>query len=234
LTVSLPFLYSGKHWWHFDPQDGNPWSQLGQGNPCWSQLIVENGHPVTTGADLAAEVLRWYPALSRAKTGYMIHNPRLRAMFDIKGENLLGNLTARKDIFLKNDWEAKSDAPLRKIFVDQLKTLGRKQLPWQNGLNVKNFCCLSHPYCFPLVLIPFYCWQDRVDVYPMLQGTREDAVWNVCKNGFATVAKVDDGYYGKGMYFSSDLDYVLNMPRRPQARENLCWSPWSSLVTHFR
>jgi hypothetical protein len=34
----------------------------------------------------------------------------------------------------------------------------------------------------------------------MVQGTGEEAVWNICQNGFATVAKTDDGYYGKGIF----------------------------------
>lgn len=42
----------------------------------------------------------------------------------------------------------------------------------------------------------------------MVQGTREDAAWKISKNGFGTVASLDDGYYGRGIYFSSKLKYA--------------------------
>ena len=42
----------------------------------------------------------------------------------------------------------------------------------------------------------------------MIHGTREDAAFRVMEGGFGTVAGLDDGYYGRGMYFTSDLRYA--------------------------
>jgi len=43
----------------------------------------------------------------------------------------------------------------------------------------------------------------------MLHGTQDDAAWKISKNGFGTVASLDQGYYGKGIYFTSSLEYSL-------------------------
>jgi len=45
-------------------------------------------------------------------------------------------------------------------------------------------------------------------VLPVIQGTSENAAFRIIKNGFGTVASVDDGYYGRGMYFTSHLKYA--------------------------
>jgi len=45
-------------------------------------------------------------------------------------------------------------------------------------------------------------------IIPMLQGTTKEVVWKICSSGFTTVATLDDGYYGKGIYFSSCVDYA--------------------------
>ena len=42
---------------------------------------------------------------------------------------------------------------------------------------------------------------------PMLQGTSEGAVWQICQQGFGIVATTDEGYFGRGMYFTSKLSY---------------------------
>ena len=42
----------------------------------------------------------------------------------------------------------------------------------------------------------------------MIQGTTENAAWRIAKNGFGTVATMDKGYYGQGMYFTSQIAYA--------------------------
>jgi len=37
-----------------------------------------------------------------------------------------------------------------------------------------------------------------VPVVPAFQGTDNNAVWQICQTGFATVATLDDGWYGRG------------------------------------
>ena len=42
----------------------------------------------------------------------------------------------------------------------------------------------------------------------MFRGTSENAAFRIIKNGFGTVASVDDGFYGRGMYFTSSFKYA--------------------------
>ena len=44
----------------------------------------------------------------------------------------------------------------------------------------------------------------------MLQGTSEAAVWQICQQGFGVVGATDDGFYGRGVYFTSKLSYAAN------------------------
>jgi len=48
----------------------------------------------------------------------------------------------------------------------------------------------------------------------MLQGTSENAVWQICQQGFGVVAKTDKLFYGRGMYFTSKLTYAANYSQK--------------------
>jgi len=45
------------------------------------------------------------------------------------------------------------------------------------------------------------------DVMPVIQGTHENA-HRIAKNGFGTVATLDPGFFGQGIYFTSKLSYA--------------------------
>lgn len=64
---------------------------------------------------------------------------------------------------------------------------------------------------------PFF---KKLPVMPMLHGTVEQVAWKICQAGFSTVATLDDGYYGKGMYFTNSLDYALTYAKAVERRES--------------
>ena len=41
----------------------------------------------------------------------------------------------------------------------------------------------------------------------MIQGTDEVAAWNICENGFGTVASLDAGWYGQGLNLIFKFQY---------------------------
>jgi len=47
----------------------------------------------------------------------------------------------------------------------------------------------------------------------VVQGTSEDAAFRIIKNGFGTVASLDDGWYGRGMYFTTHAGYAAAYAR---------------------
>jgi len=52
-------------------------------------------------------------------------------------------------------------------------------------------------------------------VVPMLHATSESAVWQICQQGLAIVVKEnikDEGFFGRGLYLTSSLDYASSYP----------------------
>jgi len=49
----------------------------------------------------------------------------------------------------------------------------------------------------------------HVPVIPSIHGTSEDIAYNIIKTGFVALAKLDSGYYGKGIYFTTSAEYGL-------------------------
>ncbi len=44
---------------------------------------------------------------------------------------------------------------------------------------------------------------ESIKVVPLWHGTADSVVRNVCETGFAALATTDDGYFGKGLYFTN-------------------------------
>jgi len=50
---------------------------------------------------------------------------------------------------------------------------------------------------------------DSSPVLPVVHGTDMSIAWKIASGGFAALSKLDDGYYGKGIYFSTSAKYTL-------------------------
>jgi len=50
---------------------------------------------------------------------------------------------------------------------------------------------------------------DDVPILPAIHGTEGAIAWKICSSGFATLAVLDSGWYGSGIYFTSDARYAL-------------------------
>ena len=49
---------------------------------------------------------------------------------------------------------------------------------------------------------------------PAVQGTSENAAYRIAKNGFGTVASLDPGWYGQGIYFTSHMSYASQYAKK--------------------
>jgi len=59
-----------------------------------------------------------------------------------------------------------------------------------------------------------YEWNKDVQeqdtaILPVVHGTDKKIANMILTNGFAALSKIDDGWYGKGIYFSSNAQYVI-------------------------
>lgn len=48
----------------------------------------------------------------------------------------------------------------------------------------------------------------QLSIIPMFHGTSRQTAWHIVNGGFSTVVAQDEGFFGKGIYFSSDVDYA--------------------------
>jgi len=113
---------------------------------------------------------------------FAVSNEKLLTNFENYRDTLYAKHRANPGLFKKEDWMTMSEAEQRKEFITYHSNLSEK-----------------------------FSWNDKTRprvVLPMLQGTSEGAVWQICQQGFGVVGTTDDGYYGAGVYFTSKLGYA--------------------------
>jgi len=128
-----------------------------------------------------------------------VTNPELEDLFQSFQKIIAKRHEESPSLFKRNDWKNMERAAERKETLLQLNRRMARFRPKETS---------SQPEDPPLLRkdwnngrMPF--------VIPMVQGTSEDAAWKITRNGFGTLSKTDPGFYGKGVYFTSDLGYAL-------------------------
>eukprot|EP01114_Cavostelium_apophysatum_P019510 TRINITY_DN6310_c0_g1_i2.p1 TRINITY_DN6310_c0_g1~~TRINITY_DN6310_c0_g1_i2.p1 ORF type:complete len:939 (-),score=210.77 TRINITY_DN6310_c0_g1_i2:108-2924(-) len=116
---------------------------------------------------------------------FAVQNDDLERAFQIQLKILEDRLKNRANIFLSEDWRDKQRSDWRDWTLSRLKDYKSK---------------FSHH-------------TSSAKVIPVLHGTKADKAWSICRTGFAAVgiasdATTDAGYFGKGIYFTSHLDYA--------------------------
>ena len=126
---------------------------------------------------------------NRITKAFALDNRNLRSAFEAARQSISQRHKDSPSLFRREDWREEEDADLRRTFL------------WHLADGVTRF------------RMPSFNDGARLPVVPAIQGTTEDAAWKVAENGFGTVATRDQGYFGKGMYFTSDFDYAANYAR---------------------
>ena len=172
-------------WWSWAPDAS--WSVKGYAATPYHSLLVKEGSHIHQPAALdkfkdAARWLGFNP--DQAHKIFAISNHTLLTNFDNYRSTLQGKHRASGALFKKSDWISLPQSEQRKVFLDWFLTSAGK-FEWNNDP--------AKPKCVP-----------------MLQGTSKGAVWQICQQGFGVVATTDDGFYGRGVYFTSKLSYAAN------------------------
>jgi len=120
----------------------------------------------------------------KVKKALAVHNPGLLTRF----ENFLATLTDRQrnfpKLFNRKDW-INEDSGQKKFIADCLnKKISSIAWNKDNG--------------------------EKVSVIPVVHETSEQAVNAICSGGFATVASLDPGWYGQGIYVTSSIKYAAS------------------------
>jgi len=112
---------------------------------------------------------------------YAICNPGLYTAFDQYKHGLNEKFRVNSQLFLSYDWRNASDVAQKQHVCDNFQKY-KDKFPWNVGA--------------------------PVSVIPMLHGTTRETSWHIARTGLTTVSEVDDGYYGKGIYITSDCLYA--------------------------
>jgi hypothetical protein len=113
---------------------------------------------------------------------YAVHNPALEHMFEHYGDKLYNQWRVNPQLFRKEDWKL-SKKEHRQWMLNHLENYEQT---------------FTHNASKP------------VPIVPMIHGTSDKAVWQIIQTGFTTVSTLDEGWYGKGMYFTSYSEYASN------------------------
>jgi len=113
---------------------------------------------------------------------YAVCPERLLSSFSNYRNNIVRRLEDNKDLFQREDWR-KNDPDKRREWIRKVFDEKIKRLNDEN---------------------------DLAPVLIAVHGTSLEVAWKICQNGFAAIPKENDkGWYGKGIYFTTFVTYVL-------------------------
>jgi len=130
------------------------------------------------------------------KKVFAICNQQLLNSFIGYRNALLEKWRSSDDLFLSTDWLTPDEVgQMRKAHYDVFHKHA-SSFPWNLTTNL------------PLV--------------PMLHGTDRKTAWKIVQTGFATVCREDPGFYGTGIYFTSNIDYAKHYSYVAAKTQKLC------------
>jgi len=129
-----------------------------------------------------------------AKKIFAIHNERLLSAVQYWEKSLEERFRSSEKLFKSDNWKEKDDKDER---YQVLKNINHfiAQFDWNNFSSAK--------------------------IIPMLQGTSIETAWKIAQTGFTTVATLDSGWYGRGVYFTKDVNYA-KIYSKQASKEGLC------------
>ena len=186
--AKIKVIAQAMSWWGWSPDA--TWATKGFETTRYFSLLVKEGshihhQPALTKFTEVATHLGFDPKV--AIEIYAVSNEKLLSNFENYRDTLYAKHRASPGLFKKDHWKTMSEAEQREEFITWHSTYSSK-FSWND--------------------------QSKPRVIPMLQGTSEQAVWQICQQGFGVVGTTDDGYYGAGVYFTSKLAYADKYARK--------------------
>eukprot|EP01114_Cavostelium_apophysatum_P017922 TRINITY_DN5425_c0_g1_i1.p1 TRINITY_DN5425_c0_g1~~TRINITY_DN5425_c0_g1_i1.p1 ORF type:complete len:716 (+),score=78.59 TRINITY_DN5425_c0_g1_i1:28-2175(+) len=177
-VTSKPFLIDAA----FSQQDG--WVQKGGTDRYYSFCLKDDSKIYS-----ASEYQRLRELLNNSLNGrnveikraFAINNPRLSQNFENSTEKINSRIARNPEIFNQQNWKKLPDATTREKMMSYFSQIAAAH-PHNAGRGVK--------------------------VVPVVHATTSDkTAWAICQTGFASLGSTDDGYFGKGLYFSTFSEY---------------------------
>jgi len=134
---------------------------------------------------------------------FAIQNDALERGFLFYSYSLLEKFKSSPQLFKKENWKEKQDAEPRKWVQSQFQKYSNR---------FKN-----------------YTFDMEVPIVPFFQGTAKSTAMKIAQTGFTTVATLDDGWYARGIYFTSNLKYASSYSKLAMKGTD----PYSYIVVAF-
>jgi len=115
-------------------------------------------------------------------TAFAIYNKTLLTNFVNAQKILLSRRSSAPAIWIKKNWQTKPNSVERKRVYEHYLSLCAK-------------CS----------------WNEKLElpIIPVVRGTNERIAWEICNSGFAGLVTHTEGFYGKGIYFTTSCLYSL-------------------------
>jgi len=114
---------------------------------------------------------------------YAVHNMILLNGFATKHVSLTSQVTTNPGEFMKDNWKEKDDPTGVRAWTRDRYDHWVERFNWNTNIKVK--------------------------IVPAVHGTNEDVAYSIIKTGFVALSKLDSGFYGKGIYFTTSVLYAL-------------------------
>lgn len=138
---------------------------------------------------------------------YAIENPLLKRRFEDEFRVIESRIKTSPALFKQQSWQKLNKSIDRQWMIQ----------------NLQDYCNeFSHNS------------NNLVNVTLGIHGASEAAAWSVCCNGFAALALVDDGYFGRGIYLTRYTDYAAGVYSKPNPQgERVLLVSWSLIGNTF-
>jgi len=113
---------------------------------------------------------------------YAVYNPTQLNMFNSKYLLMVNQFSTNPKLFMSDNWKNK-DPDGSRLFTNMNYYNWATSFEWNKDL--------------------------KVPIVPFVHGTDFKDALSIISTGFVALSKIDDGWYGKGLYFSSSLFYTL-------------------------
>jgi len=116
---------------------------------------------------------------------YAVLNPSIVSSFETQHRIVKQRIIDSPGLFRKEDWKQIKDGrlELRQWVLDQ-------------------FWARAHVFGWNAA-------DDQTPVIPVVHGTDAAVAWKIIQTGFSALSSLDAGWFGRGMYFTSSLQYAL-------------------------
>uniref|UniRef100_A0A6B2L0J6 SAM domain-containing protein n=1 Tax=Arcella intermedia TaxID=1963864 RepID=A0A6B2L0J6_9EUKA len=176
----------------------NPkWVSKGGGHTPYKSLLVKDENTVVCPE--AWQLLNYYLSIPNGQLNisraYMVYNEHLHSAVQFCKQSFEERFRSSSALFRSESWKSMKNSEVRQRIINTLESYVKK-CDWNTG---------------------------QVSVMPMFHGTSIETAWKIVQTGFATVATLDAGWYGRGIYFTSHVDYAkyysgLAYPKSPEKR----------------